>query len=265
MLPILSDLVLREQVRALLPEPGRLPDAAAARIRLLPSRLPDHGDIGTDAALLAAQLAGVPGAVFAARLAERLAGPYRVRVAGPGFIDLTFSQDALDGILPGLLGGALGSPPPRATPMTLPLATMRLRDPDFMVQHAHARCRSVLRAAADMPGLGGHDPAFLAGAARGWFVAGPSRVLLCRLEHWTRLAGTPGSPPGSRRILLFLRDLGGRFEDVWKVSREHATLRLLYPADRSRSLANIALVLATAGVIRSGLDLLEVGAAEEIR
>ena len=259
-LPILSDLVLREHVQALLGAP--LPDAIAGRVRLLPARRPGRGDVGTDAAMLTAHLAGIPPVMLAGRLAERLAGPHEVQVAGPGFINLSFSQGARDGILPGLL--ATASPPPGA-PVTVKLSSMRPTDADFMVQYAHARCRSVLRAAADMPGLGGQEPADLAAASRGWFDTGAARILLCRLEHWTRLTDPADRPPESRRITLFLRDLSQRFEELWKASHGHATLRFLDPGQPARSLANLALVAATAGVIRSGLELLHVGAAEEIR
>ena len=262
--PILPDRALRDHVRALVPDAARLPDAVLARIGLRPARQPAHGDLGTDAAMLAARFADVPADLFAGRLAARLSGPFEVRVAGPGFINLTLSSEALDGILPALLATP-GRPSPLARPVTLKLAAMRHADPDFMVQYAHARCRSVLRAAACMPELAGHDPADLAAAARGWFGAGPARALLCRLEHWNRLRESPGQPGDGRRITLFLRDLSDRFEQLWKASREHATLRLLYPGQPDRSLANLALVLATAGVIRAGLELLQVDAAEEIR
>ncbi len=257
-----SDQALRDLVRALLPDAARLPDAVLARIGLRPSRQPAHGDLSTDAAMLAGHFAEVPAAMFAERLAACLSGAFEVRVAGPGFVNLTLSPDALDGILPALL--AAPSPGP-ARPVTLKLMAMRRADPDFLVQYAHARCRSVLRAAAGLPGLAGHDPAELAAAAQGWFATGPARALLCRLEHWSRLRDRLGQHGDDRRITLFLRDLSRCFEQLWQASREHATLRMLYPGQLDRSLANLALMLATAGVIRAGLELLHVDAAEEIR
>ena len=259
--PILPDRVLRDHVRALLPDAARLPDAVLARIGLRPTRQPAHGDLSTDAAMMAARFAGVPAEMFARQLAARLSGPFEVRVAGPGFINLTLSRDALDGILPALLA----APRRPSPPVTLELAAMRHADLDFMVQYAHARCRSVLRAAADMPEFAGHDPADPATVATGWFATEPARGLLCRLQHWNRLRDSLGQPGDARRITLFLRDVSAQFEQLWKASREHATLRLLYPGQRDRSLANLGLVLATADVIRAGLELLQVDAAEEIR
>ena len=56
-----------------------------------------------------------------------------------------------------------------------------------------------------------------------------------------------------------------KFDQLWKAAADDATVRLLHPGESSRSLAHLALVLATADVIRSGLGLLGVVAAEEIR
>ncbi len=125
----------------------------------------------------------------------------------------------------------------------------------------------MLRATACLPGLGGWHDDELDAAAAGRFACGAARPLLCRIEHWSRLAAV--APPPDRRqfdrtISLFLRDFASHFDQVWMAGADDATLRLLHPGQRSRTLANVALVLATAEVIRSGLGLLGIAAAEEI-
>ena len=260
---ILSDRMLLEQVEDLA---GRgLPDRVARRIRFCPARRPGRGDVSTDAALVAGQ----PALLLAERLA-RLPCVLDVRVAGAGFINLTYTDAALDSILPALPSGrSLDFRP--ADVMTLPNvvalpgAAMRRSNPDFMVQYAHARCRSVLRAAAAMPGLGWEDAAELAAGAKGWFAAGPPRALLCRLDHWMRLVEAPERLHDNIRITLFLRHLSVEFDRMWMLSHDDAIMRLLHPGQPARSLAYLALVLATADVIRSGLGLLGLEAAEEIR
>ena len=265
MLPILSDADLLCCVDALAPG---LAEALAGRVALRPARTPGRGDLSTDAALLAAPVAGRPVAMFADALAARLGrlpGVASARAAGAGFVNLRLTDDALDRVLREAPRGSPDAPRPAAA--QLPLETMRRADPDFAVQYAHARCRSVLRAAACQEGLERAGPEELDAAAAGRFACGAARALLCRIEHWSRLVA---APPADRRrfdraITLFLRDLSAHFDRVWMTSADDATLRLLHPGQRSRSLANVALVLATAEVIRSGLSLLGVAAAEEIR
>ena len=254
---ILSDRMLLGQVEDMA---GRgLPDTVAMRIRFYPARRPGRGDVSTDAALVAEQ----PALPLAERLA-RLPCVLDARVAGRGFINLTYADAALDSILPVLLDGrSLDLHPAGA--VTLPLFAMRRSDPDFMVQYAHARCRSVLRAAAAMPELGWKDAAELAVIAKGWFAAGPPRALLCRLDHWMRLLEAPERLHDNIRITLFLRHLSVEFDRMWMLSHDDAIMRLLHPGQPARSLAYLALVLATADVIRSGLGLLGLEAAEEIR
>ncbi len=274
MLPILSDADLLRCVAALAPG---LADPRACRTRLRiglrPASLPERGDLSTEAALLAAPVAGRPVADFARQLAVRLArlpGIASAQAAGPGFVNLSFTDAALDRILREAPRGRPALPrsdAPPVPPPPWPLRAMRRRDAAFAAQYAHARCRSVLRAAARLDGLGRWRADELDDAAAGAFAAGAARPLLCRIEHWSRLATPPPSdrPQFDRAIRLFLQDLCGHFDRVWMASADDATLRLLHPAQRSRSLANVALVLATAEVIRSGLSLLGIAAAEEIR
>jgi arginyl-tRNA synthetase len=256
-MPILSDRMLLGQVEDLA---GRvLPDAVAMRLRFYPARRRGRGDVSTDAAMVAGQ----PALVLAERLA-RLPDVLDAHVAGPGFVNLRYADAALDRILPALLNGRSANLHP-AGALTVPPEAMRRNNPDFMVQYAHARCRSVLRAAAAMPEFGWEDAAGLAAAARGWFLDGPPRALLCRLDHWMRLVEAPGYGCDNVRITLFLRDLSVEFDRMWMLSRDGATMRLLHLGQPARSLAYLALVLATADAIRSGLGLLGMEAAEEIR
>ena len=261
--PILSDAALRCCVRRLAPG---LTQADAGRIAFAPSRIPARGDVSTGAAFPGARAAGMPAAAFAALLAGQLAllpGVREARAEGAGFVNLRLLDSALDGVLPAVLALPVLGPEP--LPLAMPLAAMHRGDPDFRLQHAHARCRSVLRAASLLPDHDIANRAALARAARGQFVSGPGRPLLCRLEHWLRLVELPGLPQEPGRTALFLQDLPECFDHLWKASQGHATLRLLHPDQPTRSLANLALVLATAETIRSGLALLGRGAAEELQ
>ncbi|MBV9115993.1 MAG: arginine--tRNA ligase, partial [Acetobacteraceae bacterium] len=92
-----------DAVRASIPD---LPDGIAARVEVTPAREPAHGDMATNAALLAGKAARMPPPKLAALVAERLRSDAEIvsaDVAGPGFINLRLSRDALLTVLPAIL------------------------------------------------------------------------------------------------------------------------------------------------------------------
>ena len=106
----LREAVLRETLALL---PG-LPEELLARIELTPARDASHGDMATNAALLAAKPAGRTPREIAGALAERLAALAdiaRAEPAGPGFVNLTLRPEALMRQLPVILstGEAYGN------------------------------------------------------------------------------------------------------------------------------------------------------------
>jgi arginyl-tRNA synthetase len=148
----------------------------------------------------------------------------------------------------------------------LDLALAQTRDnPVFYVQYAHARCRSVLRAAAEMltPPAVSHEA--LAQVPLDGLSADAELTLIRRLAAWPSIVESAAAAREPHRIAFFLYDLAGDFHMLWNRGREDTTLRFLQPDQPEETLARLALVAATAVVIRSGLAVMGVDPVEEMR
>jgi arginyl-tRNA synthetase len=138
-------------------------------------------------------------------------------------------------------------------------------NPVFYVQYAHARCRSVLRAARDSLGASAIEPARLAEADLSGLSDPQELALIRRLIGWPRLVEGAALAREPHRVAFFLYDLAGEFHMLWNKGRDDSTLRFLQADDVAGTRARLALVAATAIVIRSGLFVLGVTPAEEMR
>jgi arginyl-tRNA synthetase len=137
-------------------------------------------------------------------------------------------------------------------------AVAQTRDnPVFYVQYAHARARSVLRAAGDIPGLADADLSSL--------TAPEELALVRKLIAWPRMVESAAEAREPHRIAFYLYELAGDFHALWNAGRDDAALRFLQADHPVETKARIALVEATATVIRSGLAVLGVHPVEEMR
>ncbi len=97
-------------LRAAVPD---LADAVMDKVEVTPARDPAHGDMATNAALVAAKPARMPPAKIAAGLTEalrRVPAIAEASAAGPGFVNLRLTPEALRAVLPAALraGTAFG-------------------------------------------------------------------------------------------------------------------------------------------------------------
>ncbi|HET9148659.1 MAG TPA: arginine--tRNA ligase [Acetobacteraceae bacterium] len=134
-------------------------------------------------------------------------------------------------------------------------------NPVFYVQYAHARCRSVLRAAAETPGL----DADLDSVALDSLTAPEELALIRRLITWPRMVEQAAEAREPHRVGFYLHDLAADFHMLWNRGREDAALRFLQSDQPEATRARLALVAATAAVIRSGLAVMGVNPVEEMR
>jgi len=132
-------------------------------------------------------------------------------------------------------------------------------NPVFYVQYAHARCRSVLRQAGDP------SAAELAAAPFDMLRDPAELALIRRMAAWPRTVEGAAAAREPHRIAFYLQDLAGDFHILWNRGRDDATLRFIRAEEPEATQARLALVAATAIVIRSGLAVMGVAPVEEMR
>jgi arginyl-tRNA synthetase len=132
----------------------------------------------------------------------------------------------------------------------------------FYVQYAHARVCSVLRKAADA-GLDASD-GVLAAADISMNTHEAELAVAKKLAEWPRLVEIAARTNEPHRIAFYLYELAGEFHALWNRGNDTPELRFLQD-DLPQSVPKIALARAVAIVISSGLGILGVTPAQEMR
>jgi arginyl-tRNA synthetase len=138
-------------------------------------------------------------------------------------------------------------------------------NPVFYVQYVHARCRSVLRSATEQFGAAAIAPAALADVPLDSLEDAAELAMIRRLSAWPRVVESAALAREPHRIAFFLYDLAGDFNMLWHRGVDDAEMRFLRADHPRETLARVALVAATAIVIRSGLAVMGVTPVEELR
>ena len=136
-------------------------------------------------------------------------------------------------------------------------------NPVFYVQYAHARISSVLRKAVTA-GIS-VDDGVLISADLSSLNDIAEISLAAKLAEFPRLIEIAARSNEPHRIAFYLYDLASEFHTLWNKGNDIPTLRFLQEGNHATSQAKIALIRATAIVISSGLSILGVAPAQEMR
>lgn len=139
--------------------------------------------------------------------------------------------------------------------------TERSRDnPVFYVQYAHARIRSVQRhaQAQGMDGAAGEDDLRRLEAPE-------ERALIRHVADWPRRVEEAALAHEPHRVAFALQELAASFHALWNRGNEDEGLRFVLPDDPSLCRARLAMLDAARSVLASGLAIVGVEPAEEMR
>lgn len=136
-------------------------------------------------------------------------------------------------------------------------------NPVWYVQYASARVHSVLRRAAEA-GIA-VDDSTLADADLS-VLSHPAELELARkVAEWPRLVENAARAHEPHRVAFFLYELASDLHSLWNRGNDDMSLRFIQDGDPVTSQGKIALVRAVGVVISSGLAILGVTPAEEMR
>lgn len=131
-------------------------------------------------------------------------------------------------------------------------------NPVFYVQYAHARICSVLAQHAQQAGAAAVTTAQLAGARLDRLEAPSEAALMRKLAEYAEMLGRAADDLAPHDVAFYLRDLAGAFHSYYGAER------FLVDGDAELTGARLALLAATAQVLRNGLSVLGVGAPEKM-
>ncbi|GBF25834.1 arginine--tRNA ligase [bacterium MnTg02] len=138
-------------------------------------------------------------------------------------------------------------------------------NPVFYVQYAHARAHSVFRKAHEaFPDLDPDNPTITA-PKLSLLDHEAEIAVMKRLAHFPRLVQSAATAHEPHRVAFYLSDLAGDFHGLWNRGKELPQLRFINLGNRELTDARLALVMATARVLRAGFDVLGVRAIKELR
>ena len=136
-------------------------------------------------------------------------------------------------------------------------------NPVFYVQYAHARVKSVMRKAVEA-GVDVSDAA-LAGADLSKLSHEAEIGVAKKLAEWPRLVEIAANGHEPHKIAFYLYDLASDLHGLWNRGNDDVSLRFLQDGDNDTTQSKIALTRAVSVVIASGLGILGVTPAEEMR
>jgi arginyl-tRNA synthetase len=142
-------------------------------------------------------------------------------------------------------------------------------NPVFYVQYGHARAQSVFRNARavipDLPLDAAARAAMLAKTPLERLDDAGELALMRRLALYPRLLEGAALAHEPHRIAFYLYDLASEFHAQWNKGNDAPHLRFIIQNDPQMTKTRLALVQGVVTVLASGLNLLGVGAPDEMR
>ncbi len=138
-------------------------------------------------------------------------------------------------------------------------------NPVFYVQYAHARCCSVVRHATEIFGADALGAEALATVSLAPLNSADDIQLVQHLSTWPRVVEAAATALEPHRIAYFLYDCAAAFHGFWHKGREDAQLRFIIEDNRELTLARLALLRGVMTVLASGLAVMGIRPAEELR